>query len=222
MVVMDPVDIVNLADTHGLAAGHIIRKLGSTSAILLPGSAPGPTAPRPLPSDKSKATSKATPAQLAARLAAAAEVGQRGEELVDSYLGTLHTLGQPTHTWVSQEYAEHPYDFELLSATGAVIEVVDAKSTSLVWTADFYMSAAEVAYAAASPVPYRIYRVSKVAPGAFAQLRISDDIRPLAIAIEGASLASAQVGTRATGFAITPQIADLRWTGPFVLPPSPP
>jgi len=222
MVEVDPADLVSLANAHGLAPGHVIRTLGSTSTPLPPGSLPGPTAPLPKTRGRSTATSKATPAQLAARLAAAAAVGQLGEELVDSYLSVQRSSGQPTHTWISQNYAEHPYDFEVLSATGAVIDVVDAKSTSQAWTADFYMSAAEVSYAAASPVPYRIYRVSEIAPGTSAQLRVSDDIRSLAATIVSGVLASAQAGTRATGFAINPQTAGITWTGPIALPPSSP
>lgn len=218
MVKVDPADLVSLANAHGLAAGHIIRTLGSISTQLPPEGLPSPTTPRHLLLGRSHTTSKATPAQLAARLAAAAKVGQRGEELVDAYLGVKRTSGQPTHTWISELYAEHPYDFELLSATGAVIEVVDAKSTSQGWTADFFMSAAEVSYAAVSPVPYRIYRVSGLVSEASAQLRVSDDIRPLAAAIATGSLASAQLGTRVTGFAINPQTVGVTWTAPIALP----
>uniref|UniRef100_A0A9E7ZXC4 DUF3883 domain-containing protein n=1 Tax=Bosea sp. NBC_00436 TaxID=2969620 RepID=A0A9E7ZXC4_9HYPH len=219
MVEVDPADLVSLANAHGLAAGHIIRTLGSTSTPMPPGSLPSPAAPLSKPRGRRAATSKATPAQLADRLAAAAAVGQLGEQLVDSYLAGQHTPGQPTHTWISQMYAEHPYDFELLSVTGAVIEVLDAKSTSQAWTGEFYMSAAEVTYAAASPVPYRIYRVSEVGPGGAANLRVSDDIRPLAAAIVNGPLASSHAGIRATGFAISPQIAGITWTAPVALPP---
>jgi hypothetical protein len=217
MVVVDQADLVGLADTHGLAPGHVIRALGSTSSLLPPGSLLGVTALLPRPRRLRTATSKVTPAQLTAKLAAIAEVGQLGEKLVDSYLGARSTPRQPAHTWISQNYAEHPYDFELLSVAGAVIEVVDAKSTSQAWTADFYMSAAEIIYAAASPVPYRIYRVSELRAGVVATLRVSDDIRPLAAAIASGSLASARVGTWVTGFAINPQMVGITWTAPVAL-----
>lgn len=219
MAELDPADLVRLANAHGLAPGDIIRTLGSTTSLLPSG---GPAASLPKPRSRRTATSKATPAQLAAKLAAIAKVGQLGENLVDSYLGARSTLGRPAHTWISQTYAEHPYDFELLSAKGAVVEVVDAKSTSQAWTADFYMSAAEIVYAAASPVPYRIYRVSEVGPGVSANLRISDDIRALAAAIVSGPLASSHAGIRATGFAINPQAAGITWAGPIALPPSSP
>jgi hypothetical protein len=212
MVEIDPRDLERVANALSLPAGHVVRTLG----VEPPTAATGPSRPaRPL--GRPSTSSKATPAELAARLAAAASVGERGEQLIDHYLTSQRTTSRPAHTWISRTYAEHPYDFELLSDTGAVTEVLDVKSTSQAWTADFFMSAAEVAYAATSPVPYRIYRVN-MSTGGPARLRISNDVRTLAATIYGSASLTSVAGVRVTGFAVSPQTAGLSWGSSISLP----
>ena len=151
-------------------------------------------------------------AELAAWRAKGEENGKLGEALVDAYFKRYPPEdGAATHAWVSKEKASHPYDFEIVKG-GVAIGVVDAKSTSGAWEADFFMSGAEVEHAARSAVPYVIHRVSEVsATGAW--LRKSDDIRPLARKVLDALRGTQMPGVRATNFSISPNTSGLSWSG---------
>jgi hypothetical protein len=153
------------------------------------------------------------------RLAANTLTGFLGERMVNEYLASESAGGGPAYLWMWPTSAEHPYDFEVLAASGAVDHVIDAKATSLPWPTDFYMSSGELAYAAFSPVEYRIYRLSDVGLGKPATLRISDDIRPFAMTVAAAFTDAAIPGTKATGATISPNAPGLIWSAPITLPP---
>lgn len=230
MTQLDAGSLLALADSQGLAENHIIRLFGNglTLSVLSPtvmpdmlsvedsviASAPTPPAERPA-TVRFRTTSLA---QIAARAVSANATGLLGERVVDNFLTQQGTPKQPVHTWISQQFPEHPYDFELLEASGLVAAVADAKSTSADWSLEFFMSAAEVGYASRSAVPYHIYRVSGLRPGNNAELRVSDDIRGLAAGILAAWLAAPPPGTRTTGAAIHPLVSGIVWSSPIRLP----
>jgi hypothetical protein len=222
MVQLTPDYLLTLADNHGLPPGHVIRTLAGDPIVeaaleeIVQGDLAAATRVR------THRPSKAVTAQeLAAAITANTLTGQRGETMVNTLLATQHEVGVRSHRWMWPMSAAHPYDFELLSAVGAVDAVIDAKSTSAVWTADFYMSSAELAHAAASPVPYLIYRLSEVGPTG-AWLRISNDIRHFTAKVAPAFVDAAPTGTRATTIAISPIVSGLTWSAPVRLPPAPP
>jgi Domain of unknown function (DUF3883) len=223
MVRVDPADLIALADSLGLAADHVVRHLVGT-APAAPGAVEGtsshlPPTLAPTKLGVSPPALTTTPAQLAERRAKAARIGLLGEKMVDAYLDAEAAPGQAAHIWVSQKFAEHPYDFELLAPSGAVVTVLDAKATSRNWKDEFYMSAAELIYAASSPVPYLIYRVSRVAEGASGELRISEDIREFARTVVEALLSSSPTGTRLTELAVHPVECGIEWAPRITLPP---
>jgi hypothetical protein len=229
MIQMDPAGLAAMADSLSLPKGHILRLMAGSG-----GPVPAPSSTSTIPtsgitSARSSSTTvkpvvlpTTTPAQLAAKLATAAKVGEDGEKMVNAHLATTASAGQPVHTWVSQTFAEHPYDFELLADDGTVRSVIDAKATSQGWGAEFHMSAGEVRYAAGSSVPYHIYRVTVVSSGRRSELYVSEDIRGLAATIAGSLFRSPPPGTRATAVAIHPVYSGISWSPPVALPPPPP
>jgi hypothetical protein len=118
---------------------------------------------------------------------------------------------------VSPVAVGHPYDFEVIAASGAPDHVIDAKTTSSAWTAQFHMSSAKLAWAARCQVPYYIYRVSDMAHGKPSILRISGDIRSFAMKTALAFVRAAIPGTRATDVAISPVASGLTWSDPIML-----
>ena len=143
-----------------------------------------------------------------------------GEKAVDAHLSAQPPAAGFTHIWMWPASAEHPYDFEVIAASGAANHVIDVKTTSKEWTAEFHMSSAELAWAAHSPVPYYIYRVSEMAPGEPSVLRISNDVRSFAMATALAFVQAAIPGTRAADVAIRPDAPGLTWSDPIKLPPN--
>jgi hypothetical protein len=222
MVQLTPDFLQKFADEQGLPLGHIIRTLAGDPVVeaaleeIVQGDLAAATKIRVRRPSRAE-----TAEELAAGIAASTLTGQRGERMVNALLADQHKGGGPVHRWKWPMSAAHPYDFELLSPTGSVDIVIDAKSTSAVWTADFYMSSAELAHAVESPVPYLIYRLSKVGPTG-AWLRMSDDIRNFATVVAPAFADAAPVGTRVTTIAISPIASGLTWSDPVRLPPAPP
>jgi hypothetical protein len=221
MVQVTPNFLLSFADRHGLTPGHVIRTLAGDPVVetaleeIVQGDLGAATKVR-----IHRPSKAATAQELAAAIAANTLTGQRGENMVNILLGQQHEAGGRYHRRTRPTSAAHPYDFELLGAAGAVDTVIDAKSTSAAWTADFYMSSAELENAAASPVPYLIYRLSEVGlTGAW--FRISDDIRYFAAAAAPAFANAAPIGTRATTIAISPIESGLTWADPVRLPPLP-
>jgi len=221
MVKLEPAFLSEFADKHGLPAEHIIRRLAGDPVIdaALEEIAQGDSAAF----SKIKIHRPAKPVtaeELAAAIAANTLTGHTGEKMVNAWLDTQH-LGGASHNWMWPNSAVHPYDFEILNFSGAVETVADAKATSVVWTANFYMSSAELAHAAASPVPYRIYRLSEVGPTG-AWFRTSDDIRSFAALVSSAFTDHKPSGVRATIIAISPVGSGLTWSEPIRFPPATP
>jgi hypothetical protein len=232
MVQVDQAALLTLADKHGLQPNHIIRRLAVTGPVPLlpppvPAPAPPPVAAPALPPKQAtgialplnlKSSQALTPDQLAEQLAAGVLTGKLGERMVDRYLTGQSTGNIPVHTWVSLKFAKHPYDFELLAASGAVQAVIDAKATSNPWPGEFYMSIGEIHWARLSQVPYYIYRLSEVGPSG-GQLRISSDIRGFAKAALKALLPHLLSGTRITEIAVRSIESGINWSAPIQLPP---
>lgn len=127
-----------------------------------------------------KRGSRRTSQEDVARARSNAErVGQEGEELVNGHLHGLlreHTID--AFSWVSRMDATAPHDFEVTTTTGQHI-LIDAKSTEGDFQRPIHISAAELAEAAASDVPYSIYRVYQMREGG-GLLRVAPDIREIA------------------------------------------
>lgn len=154
LVELTPNYLLAFADKHGLPSGHVIRTLAGDPIV--------EAALEQIAQDDLAATAKVrarrpTKAECAEELAVAIEAnsltGQRDERMVNALLAKEHEAGGRTYHWMWPMSAAHPYDFEVLKYIGAVDTVIDAKSTSTIWTADLYMSSAELAHAAGSPVP---------------------------------------------------------------------
>lgn len=106
----------------------------------------------------------------------AQRIGQDGELLVNAHLIALVAEGILIEAvWIADANAAAPLDFRV-TMPGGYKTFIDAKSTTGPFNRDFHISAAEVAYAAASDVPYIIYRVFELSDEG-AHLRVSDDIR---------------------------------------------
>lgn len=215
-------DLQTFADNHGLPDGHVIRTLAGDPVIkaALEEIAQGDIA-SVAKIRMRRPSRQMTPEELAAGIAENTRIGQLGERMVNAYLAEKHATGGLAYVWMWPTSAAHPYDFALLNH--AIVDtVIDAKSTSSEWKANFYMSMAELEYAANSSVPYLIFRLSEVGPmGAW--LRMSHDIRAFATAVASSFAVAAPTGTRATTIAISPVAAGLAWSDPPVrLPPGSP
>jgi hypothetical protein len=214
MISLDAQFLQDFADKHNLPIDHIIRRLFGGPVV-----AP-PVAPVALPGvRKPRAVTPVSAADRQARSVGNDLTGFLGEKAVDAHLSAQLPAAGLTHIWMWPTSAEHPYDFEVIAASGAPDHVIDAKTTSSAWTSEFHMSSAELAWAAHSPVPYYIYRVSDMTPGKPSILRISNDIRAFAMAAALAFVRGAVQGTRAADVAISPDAPGLTWSGPVALPP---
>jgi hypothetical protein len=217
MIRLEAPFIQAFADKHDLPGNHIIRSLCG-SPVMAP-----PEASVELPAvRKPRAVGPVSAADRQARSVANDLTGFLGEKAVDTYLSAQPTEAGGTHIWMWPASAEHPYDFEVIAASGAPDHVIDAKTTSSAWTSEFHMSSAELAWAAHSTVPYYIYRVSDMAPGKPSVLRISGDIRSFAMTTALAFVQAAVQGTRAADVAIRTTAQGLTWSGPLTLPPTHP
>ena len=206
------------AQRNIVSAPTVTMPLPPVAPMIVPAAAGAAVAaPLPIPATSSP-TAETTPDQLARKLISASETGFVGETMVDAYLATQGTAAVPVHTWISRKFAEHPYDFELLAADGSVSAVIDAKATSGAWASEFFLSTSELACAAASRVPYHVYRLSNVS-NTGGNLRISGDIRVFAQSIYHELLSNAFVGTRVTGLAIKPVESGIPWSHAITLPP---
>jgi hypothetical protein len=217
MIPLDAPFLQDFADKHNLPNDHIIRSLFG-SAVIAP-----PMAPIALPSvRKPRAIRPVSALDRQARSVVSDLTGYLGEKAVDAYLSVHPPATGATHIWMWETSAEHPYDFEVITVSGAPDHVIDAKTTSSAWTSEFHMSSGELAWAAHSTVPYYIYRVSGMAPGKPSVLRISNDIRSFAMAAALAFVRAAVSGTRAADVAIRTDAEGLIWSAPITLPPIPP
>lgn len=107
-----------------------------------------------------------------------AEVGYQGELLVKQHLDRLKKAGTVTdYEWASDSDPMGPYDFKVTNAKG--VRLVDVKSTSLGFSRDLHLSAAELATMSGGGTPYDIYRVYGLIHGvgrASAEMRIARDV----------------------------------------------
>lgn len=84
-------------------------------------------------------------------------IGELGEILVDAHLGVLVAAGEiEPYSWVSQDIADSPFDFES-DPSGSPVRI-EVKSTSGQFGASFYMSFNELLCVLDS-ASYHIYRV---------------------------------------------------------------
>lgn len=221
MISMEPARLATLADSLALPDGHPLRLLATDTAIErdIEEAARG----NERAADRVRRRRKGrplTPEELAAGKAAAERNGALGEELVNHWLEARSAGGPAQHRWASVTVANAPFDFEILGPSGDVTEVVDVKTTSSTSGTEFFVSIGELEYAAASKVPYRIWRVSEVgATGAW--MRQSADFRPVAAAILKAAEAFPS-GARPSVVAVSPVRNSLGWLGRVRLHPKVP
>lgn len=214
MVELTPADLQTLADKHGLGANHVVRTMAVDPVIeaALEEIAQGNIAAAATVRQR-RPNKPITAEEHATAIAKNTITGQLGEQMVNGLLCAEHSSGGPAYRWMWPESAAHPYDFETLNTAGSPDTVIDAKSTSSVWTIDFFISSAELAYAATSPFPYVIFRLSEVGPTG-AWLRRSNDIRPFAKTVMAALTAAAPPGTRVISIAVSPDASGLTWSDP--------
>jgi hypothetical protein len=214
MIRLDEPFLQALSDKHDLPVHHILRGLLGGTVIAPPVAPVAPAEVR-----KPRGVRAVSNTDRKALSVLNDQTGFLGEKAVDAYLSAQLPATGLTHIWMWPTSAEHPYDFEVIAASGAPDHVIDVKTTSSTWTSEFHMSSAELAWAAHSPVSYYIYRVSDIAPGKPSVLRVSNDIRAFAMATALAFVQAAVPGTRVTDVAIRPDARGLTWSDPVTLPP---
>ncbi len=226
MMAMPAASLVAIADRLNLAGDHPLRVLAADTATNqdIEEAARGSTTAAERVKHRREGRGL-TPEELAAGKAAAERNGALGEALVNKWLVDQAVEGVPQHRWVSSRVANAPYDFALLGEDGDLKAVLDVKTTSSRFSAEFFVSHAELEYAAQSDVPYEIWRVYEVGAGG-AWLLPSYDFRPLANQLLQAA-AEFPHGTRPSVVAIAPQLhvlpqhghALLQWGQRVRLPP---
>jgi len=217
MIRLMPADVLAIADHHALPDAHVIRTLAADPVVV---SALEEIAQGDIVAAAKIIQRCARPvnaAELAAGIDANGLTGHLGERLVNAFLGDRHAASGSAYKWMWPDHAAHPFDFEVLDASGQPELVIDAKSTTSVWTVDFYMSRGELTFAATSAVPYFIYRLSEVGQTG-AWLRISDDIRSMAGRIVQALGVASPSGTKVITVTISPLESGLTWSDPLRLP----
>lgn len=125
-------------------------------------------------------------AALAKARASAEANGRNGEVLVNIFLQNALAEGQITaFTWVSEENAISPWDFEVVELDGTVVRV-EVKSTGGGFDRSIHISQNEVLAAAEAAAPrtdfYRVFALSD--DGGW--LRVSQDIAAMCRTINGA------------------------------------
>ncbi len=162
-------------------------------------------------------TGRPVTAEALARAKAAAEqTGRDGETLVAAYLADAEArnpLGSFSFEWVSQANSVAPLDFRT-TAKGGVLgdrtESIDVKATRNSFERDLHISIGEVREAAASPHPYRLFRVHDLTADG-AKLRRSGDIRAFARALRDAHDAAMPPGVAVDCFSVAPVASGLTW-----------
>ena len=149
---------------------------------------------------KNKGSWKLSSSDLAKAKAKADQIGQDGEGLVNSYLAARVAAGQlAKYEWTSNENAIAPFDFDTFTGAG-LRTLIDTKTTAGPFNNVIHLSLAEIIEAAGT-VPYRIYRVFEIDDNG-GKLRISDDIRPLALTLKTIHEAHVPPGIRVDGFSV--------------------
>ena len=156
---------------------------------------------------KNKPSRRISKADLLKAKAKAELVGQDGEGLLNGYFAAQVESGKLAgYVWAAATNAIAPFDFEVTDAHGQKI-LVDAKATNGAFENTIHLSLAEV-IEAAGPTPYQIYRLFELnADGG--QLKISEDISPLAGKLKLIHETHMPAGTRVDGYSIA--TAALTW-----------
>jgi len=143
--------------------------------------------------------------ELAQALRRVEELGQVGEEFVNSYLEGLKSQGKISNfQWESQDNAVSPYDFWY--EQGGRKFLLDVKATSGGFERSIHISLPELQTMQDSGEPYHVYRVYEVEDGK-AKLRISVEMRTIAKAILKILL-SLPNGVSSDGVSVSPLILD--------------
>jgi hypothetical protein len=161
-----------------------------------------------------------TATDLTGALERASKLGMDGEKVVERWLaGAATELGAAAaQSTAATTSVTHPYDFALLDGAGDEVARIEVKTTAGRWNTDFYMSRNELATAAASPIPYRIARVSELgATGSW--LRLSEDLSAKAKEIKDAFPDDTAPGARVGSVMMTPDRLGVVWGTPIRLPP---
>jgi hypothetical protein len=135
-----------------------------------------------------------------AKLAAEA-VGAKGEALLDEWLAGGADAEVASHEWVASVNAIAPYDFKVVTTSGAVRHL-DAKSTSGPFDTPLHVSMGEMQHAVSSGTPYDLYRLYGVREKR-ASLRVARDVAPQFVPLLD-TLAKLPPGVRADSLSIPP------------------
>jgi len=142
-------------------------------------------------------------------------IGREGEVLIDELLTGMHDKGEIRQsTWVAEDNAINPWDFELVDNDGTVVRI-EVKSTNGPFTRKMHISHAEVEAAADLLAPRTdLYRVFEISDGS-AWLQVAHDIREFAEKISAAAQTMGE-GVLPDGYTIAPN-ALAGWTDPVHL-----
>lgn len=135
------------------------------------------------------------------------EIGRKGEECVNLFLGRLEDEGSiDGFDWISDENAIAPYDFRirLTDSTNPSIVLVDAKSTLREFDRTIHISLSELREMAGAGVRYDLYRIYDIGETT-AQLRIARDMRSFAENVLRV-LDNLPIGILADGISVTPSL----------------
>lgn len=161
-----------------------------------------------------------SPEALARAKAAAEQIGQEGELLVDAYLsdwGARNPGGWFRHRWISRHNAIAPLDFATEAKSGVLgarKERIDVKTTRLDFARPFHLSTGELRHAQFGSDPYVIFRVHRLGPDG-ALLRRSHPINQFAQNLLAAQRAALPAGISVDSFTVDPAV--LTWEPEEVL-----
>ena len=137
---------------------------------------------------------------------AAEQTGVTGENLLNAYLDYERSQDRISgFEWTASINAVAPFDFQVSPAPGET-RVIDAKSTSGVFTNPLHLSIGEVQRAVHGPEPYDIYRLYEVTDDT-AKMRIARDIGPQLRDILD-QLSALPAGVTADGISVRPAFLD--------------
>ena len=129
-----------------------------------------------------------------------AEVGWKGEELVDSYLTRQRASGAiQDFSWVSLSDAYAPFDFRIIELDGSAVKL-EVKTTRCDFEQPLYLSSAEASELLESGDHYRVLRVYHLEPSGASARYVTGLAQPVAQAVQASS--SLPTGIAVRGYAI--------------------
>ncbi|MEQ6916285.1 hypothetical protein [Halomonas aquatica] len=144
--------------------------------------------------------------ELRKAIQAAEAIGRLGEEVLNLHLESLKSQGEVTkYTWISQENAIAPHDFEC-TMPGEASHLIDAKSTAGPFTNPVHISLGELLEMAYSDKAYLLYRLYEVKEG-FARLRVSAPMKEFSNTIIK-SLETLPDGVRSDSVSVDPAMLE--------------